>query len=305
MTQNLNPIPPEPEPGSALQPLDNAPPPGRPIPGYASEAEVSAFWDGVTHGIARASAPAAEEEAILRWRTDGWTPERQRVFVILLSLTGSVKQACEEAGLSRESAYRLRRKPEGKLFARLWDAARLIARDRLADEAMERAVYGTAEAIVYRGEEVGQRRRYDNRHLQWTLGRLDRDTSHNEEYAAPARRAAHAFDALVGVLGAAPEEADAMLAILDEDARRDRDGSPKDERILLARFEEAREILRIAEADPADIDISDLDPEESDDWTDLQWARAEHSGLLHRLGWDEDEDEDEDEDPPVSGPWSV
>ena len=40
MTQNLNPIPPEPEPGSALQPLDNAPPPGRPIPGYASEAEL-------------------------------------------------------------------------------------------------------------------------------------------------------------------------------------------------------------------------------------------------------------------------
>ncbi|MEM8696705.1 MAG: hypothetical protein AAGE05_11850 [Pseudomonadota bacterium] len=280
MTQTSEPTAPI---ASALQPLDTAPSDApcvdEPPPGdYATDAETDAFWDGVTHGIRSAGGVSSEEEAKLRWRTDGWTPERQRAFVVMLSLTGSVKAAAEEVGLSRESAYHLRRKPEGRLFARLWDAARLIARDRLADEAMERAMNGTTETIVYRGEETGRRLRHDNRHLQWTLARLDREVSRFEDSAAPARRAASAFDALADALGAGPEDAGAMLAILDETADRPERAAVNDEKALIAQFEKARELLRIAHTDPADIDISDLDPGESDGWTDVQWERAERSG---------------------------
>lgn len=34
---------------------------------------------------------------------------------------------------------------------------------------------------------------------------------------------------------------------------------------------------------PEDVDISDIDPEAIDDWTEEQWLRAEHSGLADRL----------------------
>ncbi|WP_299326571.1 hypothetical protein [Parasphingopyxis sp.] len=264
---------------SALQPVDNASaaPPELPTPDYATDAETQAFWDGVTHGVRSAGGVSPEDEAKLRWRTDGWTPERQRAFVVMLSPTGSVKAAADEVGLSRESAYHLRRKPEGRLFARLWDAARLIARDRLADEAMERAMNGTTETIVYHGEETGHRLRHDNRHLQWTLSRLDRELSRFEETMAPARRAASAFDALADALGAGPEDAEAMLAIVDEPMDHRELVAALDEKALIAQFDKARELLRIARTDPADIHISDLDPEQSESWTDLDWARAERS----------------------------
>ncbi|QLC23787.1 hypothetical protein HFP57_01220 [Parasphingopyxis algicola] len=275
------------EPASALQPVDSAPaappdtvPDDPPLPDYTTDAETDAFWDGVTHGVRSAGGVSAEDEAKLRWRTDGWTPERQRAFVVMLSLTGSVKAAAEEVGLSRESAYHLRRKPEGRLFARLWDAARLIARDRLADEAMERALNGTTETIVYHGEETGRRLRHDNRHLQWTLARLDREVSRFEDSAAPARRAATAFDALADALGAGPEDAEAMLEILDEPVDRSERLAALDEKTLIAQFEKARELLGIERTDPADIDISDLDSAESETWTDIQWARAERSGAF-------------------------
>lgn len=299
------------EPSSALQPVDSVPtaPPDDtlpPLPDYATDGETDAFWDGVTHGIRSAGGVSAEDEAKLRWRTDGWTPERQRAFVVMLSLTGSVKAAAEEVGLSRESAYHLRRKPEGRLFARLWDAARLIARDRLADEAMERALNGTTETIVYHGEETGRRLKHDNRHLQWTLARLDRELSRFDENAAPARRVASAFDALADALGSGPEEGEAMLAVIDEAAEDRAYGVPDDEATLIARLEEARERERILATDPDAIDTSDLDPARMDGWTDLQWLRAERSGMLDRIGFGEEGDgecgEGDEPDPRISGP---
>lgn len=50
-----------------------------------------------------------------------WTPERQRIFLHWLERTLSASEAAAKAGLSRESAYRLRaRDPQG-LFALMWD----------------------------------------------------------------------------------------------------------------------------------------------------------------------------------------
>lgn len=54
-------------------------------------------------------------------RRDGWTPERQLRFLAALAETGSVSAAAAVAGMSRESAYRLRSRKEGQLFAHLWN----------------------------------------------------------------------------------------------------------------------------------------------------------------------------------------
>ena len=56
-------------------------------------------------------------------REDGWTGERQLRFLDTLSRTRSVTKAAAAAGMSRESAYRLRERREGALFALLWDRA--------------------------------------------------------------------------------------------------------------------------------------------------------------------------------------
>ena len=56
-------------------------------------------------------------------RRDGWTPERQLLFLDELARSRSIVKAAAFAGMSRESAYRLRDRREGALFAALWDRA--------------------------------------------------------------------------------------------------------------------------------------------------------------------------------------
>src|SRR5687768_5243887 len=63
----------------------------------------------------------------VRTRTDGWTPLRQAEFIGMLAETGSVSAAAAFAGMARETAYRLRRRPEAAEFAQAWDAALVIA----------------------------------------------------------------------------------------------------------------------------------------------------------------------------------
>jgi hypothetical protein len=56
-----------------------------------------------------------------RIRRDGWTAERQLRFLDALGRTRSVTRAAAAAGRSRESAYRLRNRRDGALFAAAWD----------------------------------------------------------------------------------------------------------------------------------------------------------------------------------------
>lgn len=64
-----------------------------------------------------------------RARRDGWTADRQRAFIAALACTGCVGKAAREAGMSRESAYRLRRRRGAEGFAAAWDSI-LAARPR-------------------------------------------------------------------------------------------------------------------------------------------------------------------------------
>ena len=50
-------------------------------------------------------------------RFDGWTPARQLRFLEFLARTRSVTRAAAAAGMSRESAYRLRKRDPHGLFA--------------------------------------------------------------------------------------------------------------------------------------------------------------------------------------------
>ena len=43
-------------------------------------------------------------------RHDGWTRERQALFLDCLAERGNVRLACTRAGMSPEAAYRLRRR---------------------------------------------------------------------------------------------------------------------------------------------------------------------------------------------------
>ena len=60
-------------------------------------------------------------------RADGWTAERQLRFLDALARTRSVSRAAAAADMSRTSAYHLRERRDGALFAALWDEALAFA----------------------------------------------------------------------------------------------------------------------------------------------------------------------------------
>jgi hypothetical protein len=146
-----------------------------------------ALADGAPDGAV--SCPAYDP-ADYRWvpvrrvpRHDGWTEEKQRRFIETLADTGLVSVAAKAVGMSRESAYRLRRSAQGAAFARAWDAARHHAGGLIEDIAFERAIEGV-EHEVYNdcGEVVGARLVHDNRLLKYLLSHLKPD-----RYGGPAR----------------------------------------------------------------------------------------------------------------------
>ncbi|MES2159181.1 MAG: hypothetical protein V4512_15380 [Pseudomonadota bacterium] len=108
-------------------------------------------------------------------RADGWTPARQRRFLETLASTGVIRLACEAVRITPRSAYNLRIRRDGAAFRLGWDAAILIARARLADDLMARAITGQTETIR-KDEDTHDitRHRHDNRLAMSMLARLDR-----------------------------------------------------------------------------------------------------------------------------------
>ncbi|MBA3898247.1 MAG: hypothetical protein H0X36_14180 [Sphingomonadaceae bacterium] len=105
----------------------------------------------------RSFAPVA-----VRARHDGWTTERQIEFIKALAECGCVADAARRVGISAESAYRLRRRFDAAPFRLAWDAALDFAIRRLSDAAYSRAIHGVAVPHYYKGELVGEHRRYDD-----------------------------------------------------------------------------------------------------------------------------------------------
>lgn len=108
-----------------------------------------------------------------RPRYDGWTEEKQRRFIEALADTGLVSRAAKGVGMTRESAYRLRRSAHGAAFARAWDAAREHAGCALEDIAFERAIEGVEQNVYDQyGEVICTKRVYNDRLLTFLLRHL-------------------------------------------------------------------------------------------------------------------------------------
>lgn len=144
-----------------------------------------------TTQTARRSPPPAFTPVRLRRRKDGWSPGAQCAFLAALYLTGSVARAAKAVGRSRETAYRLRRKPGAESFAAAWDRilagpaepgapprrTRLVAdwRKVTLEQLEWRVRVGMLRPLVYRGRLTGIARKPDNSALLRLLARMDRN----------------------------------------------------------------------------------------------------------------------------------
>ena len=199
--------------------------------------------------------------------------------------------------MSREGAYRLRRRDEGRAFARAWDAALIHARDLYAETLLDTGLNGWTETVWYHGEEVGERSRFSPGLLLAALARPDAKADGMDLAGDPAREAAADFEEMVEAIGDGKHCA-APLDAQDQAAKARRAPTPRDgfagmsEAEIINRIEMFDERERITKTAPKDIDTSDLDPCEAGHWDELQWARAEHSGMMAEPGFWEKADPD-------------
>lgn len=63
-------------------------------------------------------------------RVDGWTPQLQRAFIAALAVTGSTARAARSIGKFAAGVEQLRKARGGNSFARAWDAAMELYRER-------------------------------------------------------------------------------------------------------------------------------------------------------------------------------
>jgi hypothetical protein len=106
-----------------------------------------------------------------------WTPRLQRDFLEAFATNGSVKISAAKVSMSPAAVYQLKQRPEGAAFRLGCAAALRIARSRLVDELLDRAIWGHDElTTVYREDDrsLYKRRRIDSRLGLAMLARLDR-----------------------------------------------------------------------------------------------------------------------------------
>jgi hypothetical protein len=106
-----------------------------------------------------------------------WTPQLQREFLEAFATNGSVKISAAKVGMSPAAVYQLRQRPEGAAFRLGCAAALLIARGRLVDELLDRAIWGHEEMTTVMREEdrsLTKRHRIDSRLGLAMLARLDK-----------------------------------------------------------------------------------------------------------------------------------
>lgn len=96
-------------------------------------------------------------------RFGGWTPDRQRQFIVALAATGTVERSCRAVGMTVQGAYKLRKRADANEFAHAWDAALAQGRERVFSLAIDRAINGYTRPRFYRGRQVGTIHQYDNR----------------------------------------------------------------------------------------------------------------------------------------------
>ena len=227
-------------------------------------------------------------------RRDGFTPAAEQLFLRRLAETGVVADACRATGITRQAAYARRNSAAGRPFALAWDAAQLIARGPLGDDALSRARHGVIERIYRNGELVAERHRYDNRLTMAVLTRLDRLAEGHGENAPVIRAVAQEFDEFLERLPQGLAAAEAFVAARFPAPDDSGQAGPVEEPpgVHGARPPSGSEQALLARLDcfgrygaglPVEIDTGDLDPALMAEWTDDQFDRAEASGFLRML----------------------
>jgi hypothetical protein len=133
--------------------------------------------------FAFAPVPAASR------RHDGFTPARQREFIVQLARIGVVSAAAKAVGMSAKSAYALRKRAGADSgFAAAWDRAIDEGRAQALDLSIDRALHGEVIPVFYGGRQIGERTRHDNRLLIAAMRLLhqDQDRRLGAPSAAPA-----------------------------------------------------------------------------------------------------------------------
>ncbi|WP_121116507.1 hypothetical protein [Croceibacterium ferulae] len=114
----------------------------------------------------------------LRTRKDGWSPARQARFIALLAETACVRKAAQLLGLTRESAYRLRKHPGAGSFRAAWETAirgKQQPRWKFTQaEAYQLALAGPFHIALHRGCARTIWRKPDDSRLLSAINRLDR-----------------------------------------------------------------------------------------------------------------------------------
>ncbi len=105
----------------------------------------------------------------VRPRLDGWTAERQRAFIEHLADGATVAAACAAVGMSEQSAYRLRGRPDAAAFDAAWVGVVERRRDAFIETAIDRAINGATRARYWKGERVGEERVPSDRLLIWLI----------------------------------------------------------------------------------------------------------------------------------------
>ncbi|MDE0879050.1 MAG: hypothetical protein OSB00_10375 [Sphingomonas bacterium] len=158
---------------STLVTTKASPPPALPMPADA--------WDGPDAG------DYDWVPVLRRPRSDGWSPDKQRIFIETLADTACVTIAAQAVAMSASSAYRLRRARDGGAFAAAWDAALEQGAQVLISTAFDRAIHGSEEPVFDRdGNRVGRRFRQNDRLLMFLLRKLHPELFGDAGRDAPA-----------------------------------------------------------------------------------------------------------------------
>ena len=204
----------------------DAPPPvpseACPEPGRRVEGPKRIGWlEGHLPDLVDPLTPQHPETALTetrRLRHDGWTPEKKRDFLVRYAECGVMVEACEAVGMSARSAYNLR--DRDPLFAAGMEAAQVMARPKLADEAYSRSLNGVVERIYKDGVIVAERHRYDNKLTMSVLNRLDQRIDRAEAQSAPHLALVARWDDYLAALAEdRQEDARALLACPEQGRR--------------------------------------------------------------------------------------
>lgn len=117
---------------------------------------------------------AASAQHKPRTRNDGWNRAKMVRFIEGLTETGSVSDAADIAGMSRQSAYRLRSRMIGQPFDFAWEAALEFGIQQLAHRLLDRCLNGVPVPVFYKGEIVGERRVFNDRASMAILQNMDK-----------------------------------------------------------------------------------------------------------------------------------